>query len=276
MATLARFNPSVSEVSFLLVKPDGMELPAVIGRIEDFLGESGLTVVADFRTRLDALHVAKLWPQFTADKCPYTFELLRCYVAARDCRIIVVQGAGAIATCQRLKHQIRREFSATAFANRLHCPSNDIELRFQLPVVCPPLANRLRLEAAATPSNSYPGVFGRLAKRLPIDVHQDIAAIIEHTALARLPNADLGKPGLMGVELMLHNDADHSLDFVASCLAETFSEWTSIQAVSVALEVDRCGELCLADLIETDASDKAKRLTEWGLDVRIRLNRSAK
>jgi nucleoside diphosphate kinase len=263
-------GPPTEELSFILIKPDGLARAPVRSAVGALISEHEFEICEELDVYFGADRISRVWPQFPADRCPFTVELMRLYLGTAASRVIVVRGTDAIRRCRELKDVIRRRYSEGLFANCVHCPSDASEITFQLPALLDPVISDLGDSSAPSNLEAWGGVWGRLATSTLEAVK--IARLIWDSA-QRAGWSYLWRPLLLDAPAVIElcNDDNHSLDYAASCLVEAFPDWRPEQALAAGIEADRAGVVMLGYGQIEHARQVVDGLRRMGLIAQCRL-----
>ncbi|WP_135548539.1 ATP-dependent Clp protease adaptor ClpS [Paenibacillus cymbidii] len=267
-------GPSVlvdENVSYLITKPDCLNNPAVINDLKSQLHYYNLEIIGEFTITLSRHEVTLCWPDYV--RYPVTLHLLFQYIADRPLGVYLLKGNDAINKTSEIKKIVRSRYAQHAFANCIHTPSNKQELLLQLKVIEPRMGMKVEYSMPIEPDSVVrdeailPGIWGGLAKITGETFHEVIDSVWK--SLGNLHEFKEGIETQAGEEqALLFNDDTNGIDYVASCLIETFPDWTPERAIITVLKVDQTGSACLYSGDKEKISDIIGKLNGLNLQVK--------
>lgn len=262
------------KLSFILIKPDGMNNLVMLEDLASQVELFGLSIVDTCKFIFKKEYIKSLWPSHYV--CPLTSALLNKYLTGYELKVLVLEGEDSITKTNKIKSYIRQKYSLGAFSNCIHTPSNLSELKSQLEFIFRITGKDIHFSKHNNSStdfnpNSNPntnpllGIWGRFAdlgEEILSDVVEKVWNLGKNNGWENLWSYTI-PPDEAYVKL--HVDYKNSIAYVCSCLYELFIYWEPERVLITVLEVDRTGSLIIASGKYNDMASKAIKLREMGL-----------
>lgn len=150
----------MNEHSFLLVKPEGVEL-GLRGYAVPAIEEAGLRVVCTHELKMTKEQVERGWADYRRADHPLQHLIFDLWYAGRAVEVMLVQGSDVMRRLRAVKGALRRRFTLGPFGNMAHTPDTPFEFALQLRTFadgCPRCAAAVAAASVDRPISSLEGV----------------------------------------------------------------------------------------------------------------------
>jgi len=212
-----------TEVSVVMLKPDGYARGEVRAALKESLARSDLEVVTRYSTVLTEVDVLDIWPKFKAGVYPVGSAMIRRYATSGPIEVWVLTGEGAVKKCRAARDELRARFGTLSFANLAHAPGNAAEAG-------PNVAKFMALERGTDcPQDNFMsrkrGVWGPLAN-LPLAEIESAADLVWSRAQEDgwghvwRPDLDGSFEAVATYEVIWRHRPIHTIDSIVSALCD--------------------------------------------------------
>lgn len=222
--------------TFILIKPDGLNDLSFCKRLYFELEKRNIKVVKTKEVYINNDEIIKIWPYCATDK---VCETLMCrYLSGKKMKLLdLICEDNAIEKVKILKAELRLEYASSPFCNRIHTPSNIIELERDYKILTGEKLDKDYMNKTLV----------RTCKKFKKTSTDDFikCAIFLEKLMSNIKFeyvAELSETLSNKYKIYILNDNIHDAKFVAGVLLDYFHYFTLERAYYIAFGVDYLGK----------------------------------
>lgn len=225
----------MKEKSFILLKPDAINRPAVVAKIVEMVNKESLRVESTHKVILTKNDIIALWGYLLSDYI--MFNIMTDRFTRKELVLYVIEGENALDKVHSIKCFIRNEYALNALDNCLHAPRDIYEFNKDIYVL-----NKAEIyDTIADPINIYAlNRYSQLTLKDLTESSHKICNMLNANEDMENKYSNFGR-----YRLYLYDDNDHLPGDVAGVLYEILGELSLEECYMICIWVGNKGKICI-------------------------------